>query len=233
MSHRKGLLLTCILVSVLIINIKMVLTEEDRGFSTVVVPLVGHPACTKVWALFPPTVENTSAYLEVAQRGDGERFFAVVDRLSDGRIAITEPGWGLFLPAGWIHCVYTISPGLLVGSNFATADSMHEFGRAVVHECIWNRDDDDLVSTINAFALVIVDSLMDGSPYVNSKGIKALDVMYSSSVAGRLKKMKKWPQGIKDLFYLSVEADALRQGYMRENCPCGKTLTDVHIKKDH
>lgn len=178
-------------------------------------------------------MENRSAYLEVAQRADGERFFGIADKLSHGRMAITGPGWGLFLPAGWLHCVYTISSGLLVGTNFATADSMDEFGKSVQHECIWNRSDSDVVSTINAFAVVIYHSLIDGSPNVYNKGIAALDAMYSFHIADRLRRIKRWPQEIKDLISLSVAgtADGLRKGYTRETCLCGKILTEAHVKE--
>jgi len=83
--------------------------------------LSGH----KRFYLVSPTAENLNMYEQwIRSTKQSETFFG--DLLGEGQCQVVDllPGQTLFIPAGWIHSVYTFEDSLVFGGNFLNSYSI-------------------------------------------------------------------------------------------------------------
>ncbi|KAJ9654131.1 hypothetical protein H2201_009045 [Coniosporium apollinis] len=77
--------------------------------------------CVKLWALYPPEERNLDLFY--ARKGQDNKFINLCDRLEGGVFAMQGSEQTMYLPAGWIHAVYTLKGGLAPGTTWSTAES--------------------------------------------------------------------------------------------------------------
>ncbi|PSN61091.1 hypothetical protein BS50DRAFT_164953 [Corynespora cassiicola Philippines] len=87
---------------------------------------------TKLWALYPPLSENLNAFYS-ADLQEG-KFDRIENRLRGGYYVVTHPGWGIHLPAGWLHAVYTLKGGILLGNTWSSAQGLESATSILLHE---------------------------------------------------------------------------------------------------
>ncbi|KAH6670176.1 hypothetical protein B0J14DRAFT_114008 [Halenospora varia] len=82
--------------------------------------------CTKVWLVWPPTDRNLQLWAD--KKGLGVALKVYGARLEGGIIIRTsgnKPGANaITLPAGTLHCVFTVFGGILTGTNYSTAEDI-------------------------------------------------------------------------------------------------------------
>ncbi|KAJ9634776.1 hypothetical protein H2199_008825 [Coniosporium tulheliwenetii] len=78
--------------------------------------------CVKLWALYPPESHNLDLYYSHA--GQDSKFLNLYSRLKDGIFVVQTSEQTIYLPAGWIHAVYTLKGGLVPGTMWSTAESL-------------------------------------------------------------------------------------------------------------
>jgi len=78
----------------------------------------------KLWVLFPATASNCAAYVNahvsVHSGGGGNTSVlraCILQAHGRGR-GVTEPGDAICVAAGWLHAIYTLEAGFLVGAEF-------------------------------------------------------------------------------------------------------------------
>lgn len=125
---------------------KLVITPS-RSFTDAHIDMGSHglaaigPEVLKLWGLWPGTEKNVRTLgklkREAAKRAKEATTWAefvladAVLQLEHGIWVTTEPLDLLHMPPGTIHAVYTISGGVLVGSNFVSADDVADSALAV------------------------------------------------------------------------------------------------------
>lgn len=78
--------------------------------------------CEKVWFLYPGTELNLS--LMQNELGHHAKFARLGDPLEGGMIVRTTSRDALYIPACYVHAVFTIRGGILVTTDRATRDSI-------------------------------------------------------------------------------------------------------------
>lgn len=73
-------------------------------------------SCLKLWAIYPPSSANLDALFTACDQKC--KFTLVHDKLTEGFYTVTDSTQAVYIPAGWIHAVYTLSGGVLVGHNW-------------------------------------------------------------------------------------------------------------------
>ena len=75
-------------------------------------------SCVKLWACYPPTATNLAL---IYKSGDAEHKFITLSPFLEGGVyVVTTKQDTLHLPCGWLHAVYTLSGGILVGINWVS-----------------------------------------------------------------------------------------------------------------
>lgn len=91
----------------------------DDGWEAFARPVDG---CEKVFFLFPPTVRNLETLAANAQSAN--ILWAVLRQLEGGVIVTLESSHMLYIPAGALHAVVTVTPGFLLNSSYLHSKSV-------------------------------------------------------------------------------------------------------------
>ncbi|EDN92187.1 predicted protein [Sclerotinia sclerotiorum 1980 UF-70] len=82
--------------------------------------------CTKIWLVWPPTKHNLQLWAD--NKGLGVAIQIYGHKLEGGFVIQTSGNKSqanaLTMPAGTLHCVFTIFGGFLIGSNYSTAEDI-------------------------------------------------------------------------------------------------------------
>ncbi|KAK8900804.1 hypothetical protein QC760_010568 [Botrytis cinerea] len=81
--------------------------------------------CAKIWLLWPPTKRNLQLWAD--KKGLGVAIQVYGRELEGGLVVQTSAkvkGNALTMPAGTLHCVFTIFGGFLTGTNYSTAEDI-------------------------------------------------------------------------------------------------------------
>ncbi|KAJ8058475.1 hypothetical protein OCU04_012663 [Sclerotinia nivalis] len=82
--------------------------------------------CTKIWLVWPPTKRNLQLWAD--NKGLGVAIQIYGNKLEGGFVIQTSGNRSqanaLTIPAGTLHCVFTIFGGFLTGSNYSTAEDI-------------------------------------------------------------------------------------------------------------
>lgn len=91
----------------------------DDGWEAFARPIDG---CEEVFFLFPPTVKNLKTL--AANTQSANILWAVLRQLEGGVVVTLESTHMLYIPAGALHAVVTVSPGFLLNSSYLHSKSV-------------------------------------------------------------------------------------------------------------
>lgn len=97
-----------------------------HALSTTVYP------CVKLWALYPPTKVNLD--LLYKETGQEAKFLRLAPMLEKGEYTVTQAWETIYLPAGYLHAVYTMEGGVLTGINWSSAADIEVVKNIFVRE---------------------------------------------------------------------------------------------------
>lgn len=119
--------------------------------------------CVKLWILWPPTEHNVKtfypAYEESLRRGT-LCLRTIASSLQDGQAVIVDSTKAIYIPPGWIHWVYTLTGGYLIGKSFSGREDLELFIDCLERELEVASNTAAQEDTIRFMIRVIVSSLL-------------------------------------------------------------------------
>lgn len=94
-------------------------------------------SCVKLWLLYPPKKHNLDVMRKTGNMKG--RLQRIGKELKEGRWVITTAEDTIYLPAGWIHAVYTIEGGALAGITFMAGECIETVNHCIMYELAVNK----------------------------------------------------------------------------------------------
>lgn len=194
--------------------------DTDRELSTVSISLGQQ---VKIWLLWPPSPSNLEVFFEA--REDSNRsgqycFPKITHLLQEGKVIIADQSLALYVPAGWLHLVYTVRGGYLTEYTFSGTEDLPIFVQCVLAKINVCADIEDLKETIKFLIKVFERQLISVEKqrvyYAAEQWIKVITAMTTAAQERGL--IWNMALEIKRALGAVAKANPINLG---QDCPCG------------